>query len=108
MVPNQPGNFEVEARMEWYFVNDTSTLERKAETLRLNVLGDPTPTPAAQATGPTGKDSSSPDFATEPDTGGSWSERHRVLLALLLVGIVILAVLGWIFGRPMDRIRSGP
>ena len=108
MVANQPGNFEVEARMEWYFGDDTSTLERKVETLQLNVLGDPTPTPAAQATGPTGKDPSSPDLATEPDTGGSWSERYRVLLALLLVGIVILAVLGWIFGRPLDRIRSGP
>ena len=45
MVPNQPGDFEVEALMEWYFDGDTSTLEKRVETVHVNVLGDPTPTP---------------------------------------------------------------
>ena len=103
MVPNQPGNFEVEARMEWYFGDDTSTLERKMETLQLNVLGDPTPPPATEASGSNGNEQSSP--TTGPGTRESWVQRNWEFLILLLVGIVILAVLGWIFGRPLDRIR---
>ena len=41
MVPNQPGKFDVEARMQWYFGDDPSTLKKRTETLELNVLGRP-------------------------------------------------------------------
>ena len=102
MVPNQPGSFEVEARMEWYFGDDTSTLERKVETLQLNVLGDPTPTPGVQAAAPADNDAS--NAGTAANNEENWIERNVATLAVLLVaGIVILIVLGWIFGRPFSR-----
>ena len=106
MVPNQPGDFEVEARMEWYFDDDPSTLKKRTETLRLNVLGDPTPTPATEASGSNGNEQSNPTAGPATDAGESWVERNWVFLILALAGIVILALLGWIFGRPLDRMRS--
>ena len=106
MVPNQPGDFEVEARMEWYFGDDPSTLKKRTETLRLNVLGDPTPTPATEASGSNGNEQSTPTAGRATDAGENWVERNWVFLILALAGIVILALLGWIFGRPLDRMRS--
>ena len=49
ILPNQLGRVEVEARMEWYFGDDTSTLVRRIEKLEVNVTGDE-PTPASMAT----------------------------------------------------------
>ena len=108
MVPNQPGKFDVEARMQWYFGDDPSTLKKRTETLELNVLGDPTPTPETVASG--SHPDSAPDAPAleEPDarnTGGQ-SGRYRSLLVLLVLSVIIVSVLGWVFGRPLDRIRS--
>ncbi len=47
MLPNQSGRANVEARLEWYFGGDTSTLTKKVEVLAVNVTQpQPTPTPA--------------------------------------------------------------
>ena len=53
-VANQPGSFNIDGRMEWYFGNDPDeTHDGDAETLRLEVVAPkltPTPTPTPTAT----------------------------------------------------------
>ena len=53
-VANQPGSFDIEGRMEWFFGGDPETThDGDAEKLRLNVLEPqlpPTPTPTPTAT----------------------------------------------------------
>ena len=44
MQPNQPGSFTVEAKMEWWFGDDVTTLTGDYKDLVLNVVGPPTPT----------------------------------------------------------------
>ncbi len=94
MVPNQPGDFEVEASMEWYFGGDTSTLERKAETIHVNVVGDPTLTPDTEASGSIGNEQSNPTTGPASGTGESWFERNLTFLAMSLIGIMVLAIIG--------------
>ncbi len=38
LVPNQIGRANVEARLEWYFGDDESTLEKRGESLEINVV----------------------------------------------------------------------
>ena len=47
--PSQPGSFNIGARMEWYFGDDTTTHTRKDASLKLNVL-EPVPTPTPPPT----------------------------------------------------------
>ena len=95
MVPNQPGDFEVEASMEWYFGGDTSTLERRAETVQVNVQGDPTPTPDTEASGSNRNEQSNPTTGPSTGTGESWFERNLDFLGMSLVGIILFVGVGW-------------
>ena len=80
-VPNKPGRKNVEAEMEWYFGNDTSTLDTKVELREINVI-DPE-SPGARSSG----------GGTSNDEGpfGRWFDRYWRVLVLLLISVVIVS-----------------
>ena len=93
MQPNQAGSFTVEAQMEWWFGEDTSTLDGKAVSLPLNVIPLATPVPTAlpravQPAFPPPSNSGDGCFST-PGSG-----------SLVLLGLLILPVVGLI-ARPL-------
>ena len=92
MQPNQAGSFTVEAQMEWWFGEDTSTLDGKAVSLPLNVipLATPVPTALPRATQPSFPPPSNGDGSLSTPGSGS----------LVLLGLLILPVVGLI-ARPL-------
>lgn len=98
LVPNQAGRVNVEARMEWYFGDDTLTLERKVETLILNAVDDtetPTPTPI-----PIPPTAVTLEAGPTPDNGGGggcnslFSPRSGVAAGNLFTLLAPLALVG--------------
>ena len=89
MQPNQAGSFTVEAQMEWWFENDTATLDGKAVSLPLNVvpLVEPTSPPPALAPTPTFSFPESNDGGCN-SIGGSGGAGSLVLLGLLILPVV--------------------
>ena len=82
MRPNQPGKFEIKGRMEWFFGNDTTTLETRTETITITVAGKSTPTPVVTPTPPTGPD--------EEDGGIDWLD--IIIVLGVIVGSLTLLV----------------
>ena len=84
MQPNEPGKFEVEARTEWFFGNDTTTLETRTETITITVAGEPTPTPVVTPT-PTSTPEPPPPLPKLP-----W--RDIIIVLGVIVGSLTLLV----------------
>ena len=78
MQPNEPGKFEVEARMEWFYGNDTTTLERRTETLTITVAGESTPTPVV-----TPAPTSTPEPPEPPPEPLPWRD------IIIVIGVVV-------------------
>ena len=92
MQPNQAGSFTVEAQMEWWFGEDTSTLDGKAVSLPLNVIPLATPVPTALPR------AAQPAFSPPSNGDGSLSTPGSG--SLVLLGLLILPVVGLI-ARPL-------
>ena len=91
--PNQAGSFTVEAQMEWWFGEDTSTLDGKAVSLPLNVIPLATPVPTALPR------AVQPAF-TPPSNNGDGCFSTPGSGSLVLLGLLILPVVGLI-ARPL-------
>ena len=98
MQPNQAGSFTVEAQMEWWFEDDTSTLNGKAVSLPLSVvpLATPIPTSAPQSPAP-----------VPTSGGGGGCNSIGGSGSLVLLGLLILPVVG-LMARPLMTRPSFP
>ena len=96
MRPNEVGRVNVEARMEWFFGDDTNTLVNRDESLDLNAVDDAeTPTPTPIPTPPL-----TPDPTPTPMNGGGGgcdlmiSPRPGVAVGNLFTLLAPLAMVG--------------
>ena len=106
MQPNQAGSFMVEAQMEWWFEDDSSTLDGKAVSLPLTVapLTTPIPTLPPQRAAPIPTSGGGDGCFSAGGSGGPGS--------LMLLGLLILPVVGLmarpLLSRPLPRMaRAG-
>ena len=94
MQPNQAGSFTVEAQMEWWFEDDTSTLDGKAVSLPMTVLPLATPVPPVPTVAP---QRSQP---IPSSSGGGGCNSMGGAGSLVLLGLLILPVVG-LMARPL-------
>ena len=79
--PNEPGRKRVEAEMEWYFGNDTSTLDARVESREINVVDPESPEARSSAGG------------TLDDKGpvGRWFDRYWRVLVILMISVMLVS-----------------